>query len=99
MKRPHYREGASGWEPSGVATAAQHNQAHRDHPFPGAESPHRSGQDSDMGRWEPGRERPEEDPELHRGGFYELPYSIWEAAVGFTVIAIGRLFCRWLWGE
>jgi hypothetical protein len=52
-----------------------------------------------MGRWESGRERPEEDPELYRGSFYEPPYSIWEAAVGFTVIAIGRLLCRWLWGE
>jgi len=27
MKRSHYREGASGWEPFGVVTAAQHNQA------------------------------------------------------------------------
>src|SRR5260370_38839394 len=63
MKRPHDREGASGWEPSGVATAAQHKQAHRDRPPPGAESPNRSGQDSDMGRWETGREGPEEDPE------------------------------------
>ena len=99
MKRPHDREGAPGWEPSGVATAAQHNQAERDRPFPSAESPNRSGQDSDMGRWEPGRERPEEDPELYRGSFYEPPYSIWEAAVGFTVITIGSVLCRWLWGE
>jgi len=99
MKRPLYREGASGWEPSGVAPAAQHNQAQRDRPFPGAESPNPSGQDSDMGRWEPGRERPEEDPELYRGIFYEPPYSIWEAAAGFTVITIGSLLCRWLWGE
>lgn len=99
MKRPHSREGASGWDPSGVAATAQHYQAHRDHPFPGAESSNRSGQDSDMGRWEPGRERLEGNPALYRGSFYEPPYSIWEAAVGFTVIAIGRLICRWLWGE
>src|SRR5260370_38892469 len=88
MKRPHDREGASGWEPAGVATAAQHNQAQRDRPFPGAESPNRSGQHSDMGRWEPGRERPEEDPQLDRGSFDEPPYSIWQTPVGFTVIAI-----------
>ena len=99
MKRPHYPVGASGWEPSGVVTAAQHNQAHRDRPFPGAESPNQSWQDSDMGRWEPGRERPEEGPELYRGSLYELPYSIWEAAVAFTVIMVGRLLCRWLWGQ
>ena len=99
MKRPHYREGAPGWEPFGVATAAQHKQAHRDRPSPGAESPNRSGQDSDMGRWEPGRERPEEDPELYRGSLYEPPYSIREAAVGFTVIVIGSLLFRWLWGQ
>jgi hypothetical protein len=100
MRRPHYREGASGWEPSsGVATAAQHNQVQRDRPFPGAESPNRSGQDADMGRWEPGRERPEEDPELYRGSLYEPPYSIGEAAVGFTVIVIGSLLSRWLWGQ
>ena len=99
MKRSHYREGASGWEPFGVVTAAQHNQAQRDRPFPGAESPNQSWQDSDMGRWEPGRERPEEGPELYRGSLYEPPYSIWEAAVGFTVIMVGRLLCRWLWGQ
>ncbi len=99
MKRPHDREGAPGWESSRVATAAPQNQAQRDRHLPGAESPNRSGQDSDMGRWEPGRERPEEDPELYRGSFYEPPYSIWEAAVGFTVITIGSLLCRWLWGE
>ena len=52
-----------------------------------------------MGRWEPGRERPEEDPELYRGILYEPQYSIWEAAAGFTVITIGSLLCRWLWGE
>jgi hypothetical protein len=97
MKRPHCLEGASGWEPFGVATAAQHNQAQRDRPFR-AESPNRSGQDSDMGRWESGRE-PEEDPELYRGSLYEPPYSIWEAAVGFTVIVIGGLLSRWFWGQ
>jgi hypothetical protein len=54
MKRPHCLEGASGWGPFGVARAAQHNQAQRDRPFR-AESPNRSGQDSDKGRWESGR--------------------------------------------
>ena len=98
-KQPHSRESASGWEPSGVATAAQHNQAQRDRPFPRAESLNRSGQHSDMSRWKPGRERLEEGPELYRGSLYEPPYSIWEAAVGFTVITIGSLLCRWLWGE
>jgi hypothetical protein len=93
MKRPHFLAGASGWEPFGVATAAQHTQAQRDCPLR-AESPNRSGQDSDMGRWESGRE-PEEDPELYRGSLYEPPYSIWEAAVGFTVMLIGGLLSRW----
>jgi hypothetical protein len=51
-----------------------------------------------MGRWESGRE-PEEDPELYRGSLYEPPYSIWEAAVGFTVIVIGGLLSRWFWGR
>jgi len=50
-----------------------------------AESPNRSGQDSDMG--------------LYRGSLYEPPYSIGEAAVGFTVIVIGSLLSRWLWGQ
>jgi hypothetical protein len=99
MKRPHYREGAPGWKPLEVATATQHNQAQRDRPFPGAESSNRSGQDADMGRREPGRERHEEDPELYRGSLYEPPYSIWEAAVGFTVIVIGSLLSGWLWGQ
>jgi hypothetical protein len=85
MKRPHYREGAPGWEPFGVATATQHNHAQRDRTFPSAESPNRSGQDSDMG--------------LYRGSLYEPPYSIGEAAVGFAVIVIGRLLSRWLWGQ
>ena len=98
MKRPHYREGASGWEPLGVATAAQHNQAPRDRPFR-AESPYRSGEESDVGRWESGRESPEEGPELYRGSLYEPPYSTWEAAVGFTVIPIGSLLSRWVWGQ
>ena len=97
MKRPHCLEGASGWEPFGVATAAKHNQAQRDRPFR-AESPSRSGQDSDMGRWESGGERPE-DPELYRASLYEPPYSIWEAAVGFTVIVVGGLLSRWFWGQ
>jgi hypothetical protein len=52
-----------------------------------------------MGRWGPGRERREEDPALYRGSFYEPPYSIWEAAVGFTVIVIGSLLSRWLWAQ
>jgi hypothetical protein len=97
MKRPDCPEGASGWEPFGVATAAQHNQAQRDRPFR-AESPNRSGQASDMSRWESGRQ-PEEDPELYRGSLYEPPYSIWEAAVGSTGIVIGSLLFRWLWGQ
>jgi hypothetical protein len=99
MKQPHYREGAPGWKPLEVATATQHNQAQRDRPFPGAENSNRSGQDADMGRREPGRERHEEDPELYRGSLYEPPYSIWEAAVGFTVIVIGSLLSGWLWGQ
>lgn len=74
MKRPHYREGASGWEPLGVATA---------------ENPYR----------ESGQDRPEEHPELYRGSLYEPPYSIREAAVGLTVIVIGSLLSRWLWGQ
>ncbi len=98
MKQPYYREGASGWEPFGVATAAQHNQAQRERPF-GAESPYRSGKESHMGRWESGRDCPEEDPELYRGSLYEPPYSIREAALGFTVIVIGRLLSQWLWGQ
>jgi hypothetical protein len=72
MKRPQYREGASGWEPFGVATS---------------ESPR------------PPNTIPEEDPELYRGSLYEPPYSIWEAAVGFTVIVIGSLLSRWLRGQ
>ena len=36
--------------------------------------------------------------EEYRGIFYEPPYSIWQAAVGFIVIAIGRLLYLWLWG-
>jgi hypothetical protein len=28
-----------------------------------------------------------------------LPYSIWQAAVGFIVIAIGELLYLWLWGD
>jgi hypothetical protein len=37
--------------------------------------------------------------EEYRGIFYEPPYSIWQAAVGFIVIAIGRLLYLWLWGD
>jgi hypothetical protein len=52
-----------------------------------------------MGRRAPGIERPEEHPELYRGIFYEPPYSIWEAAVGFIVIVFGRLLCLLLWEQ
>lgn len=75
------------------ATTAQHNQAQRDRPFR-TESPNRSGRESD--RWEPGRERPREDPEPYRGSLYEPPYSMGEAAIGFIVIVIGSLLSRWL---
>ena len=85
MKRPHYREGAPGSEPFGVATATQHNHAQRDRTFPSAESPNRSGQDSDMG--------------LYRGSLYEPPYSIWQATVGFIVIAVSGLLYLWLWRD
>lgn len=85
--------------PSLDAPAAQHNQVLRDRPFPGAESPSRSRQDFDIDRWEPGNERPEKHPEPYRGIFYEPPYSIWEAAVGFTVIVIGRLLYLLLSGQ
>ncbi len=74
----------------------QHKQAHRDRPSPGAESPNRSGQDSDMGG-SPAESAPRRI--RYRGILYEPPYSIWEAAAGFTVITIGNLLCRWLWGE
>jgi hypothetical protein len=52
-----------------------------------------------MDNWESRRKRAEKDRELYRGIFYEPPYSIWQAAVGFIVIAIGRLLYRWLWGD
>jgi hypothetical protein len=58
-----------------------------------------SGQELDMDNWEFRRKRAEEDRELYRGSFYEPPYSIWQAAVGFIVIAIGRLLYWWIWGE
>jgi hypothetical protein len=93
------REGASGWDQSRVALTARPNQAMRDRPFPGPESPDRPGQQFDMGRREPGIERPEEHPELYRGIFYEPPYSLWEAAVGFIVIVFGRLLCLLLWQQ
>lgn len=65
-----------------------------------AESLDRSGQDADTGTWEPDRERFEaEQPGLNQRIFYEPPYSIWESAVGFTVIVIGGLLCRWHWGQ
>lgn len=52
-----------------------------------------------MDNWEARRKRPEEDRELYREIFYELPYSIRQAAVGLIVIAIGRLLYQWLRGE
>ena len=65
-----------------------------------AESPDRSRQDADTGTWEPDRERFEaEQPGLNQRIFYEPPYSIWESAVGLTVIVIGGLLCRWHWGQ
>jgi hypothetical protein len=36
---------------------------------------------------------------LYRGTLYEPPYSITDAAVGFTVTVIGSLVWRWLWGQ
>jgi hypothetical protein len=46
-----------------------------------------------MGKWESHTTRADEDNlELYREDlFYEPPYSIWQAAVGFIVLAIGRL--------
>jgi hypothetical protein len=52
-----------------------------------------------MDKWESRRKRPEKDWELYRENFYELPYSIRQAAVGFIVLAIGRLLYLWLRGE
>jgi hypothetical protein len=52
-----------------------------------------------MDKWAPRREHPEEDWELYRDIFYEPPYSIWQATVGFIVIAIGGLLYLWLWGD
>jgi hypothetical protein len=52
-----------------------------------------------MDNWESRRKRAEEDRELYRGSFYEPLYSIWQAAVGFIVIASGRLLYWWIWGE
>jgi len=51
-----------------------------------------------MDKWGSHGKRPEEDWELFRELFYELPYSIREAAVGLIVIAIGRLLYLWFWG-
>ena len=42
--------------------------------------------------------RPEKDWELYQELFYELPYSIRQAAVGLIVIATGRLLYLWLSG-
>ena len=52
-----------------------------------------------MDNWDSRRKRAEEDRELYQGIFYEPPYSIWQAAVSFIVIAIGELLYLWLWGE
>jgi hypothetical protein len=52
-----------------------------------------------MDIWDSRRKRAEEDRELYQGSFYEPPYSIWQAAVSFIVIAIGELLYLWLWGE
>jgi hypothetical protein len=43
--------------------------------------------------------RAAEERESYRGIFYEPPYSIWQAALSFGVIAIGRLLSWWIWGE
>jgi len=48
-----------------------------------------------MDIWEFSRKRSEGDRELHRDIFYELPYSIRQAAVGVFVIALGRLLYLW----
>ena len=56
------------------------------------------GQDADTGKWEPGSQR-SENSELYRGILYEPPYSIRDAAVGFTVTVIGSLVSQWLWGQ
>jgi hypothetical protein len=52
-----------------------------------------------MDKWESRRKRPEEDRELYRDIFYELPYSIRQATVGLIVIAFGRVLYLWLWGK
>ena len=57
-----------------------------------------SGQDADTESWETGSQR-SENRELYRGTLYEPPYSISDAAVGFTAAVIGSLVCRWLWGQ
>ena len=52
-----------------------------------------------MDKWEPRRKLAEQEREAYRGSFYEPPYSIWQAAVSFIVIAIGRLLYWCFWGE
>jgi hypothetical protein len=44
-------------------------------------------------------ERAAEDRESYRGIFYEPPYSLWQAAAGVSILAIGRLLSWWIWGE
>ncbi len=55
------------------------------------------GQDADTGTWEIGSER-SGNPETYRGILYEPPYSIWDAAVSFTLTVIGSLMWQWLCG-
>ncbi len=44
-----------------------------------------------MDKWEPpGKRALEDDLDLYQEIFYEPPYSIWQAAVGLIVLAIGR---------
>jgi len=52
-----------------------------------------------MDQWRSRRKHAEDDRELYRGIFYEPPYSIWQAAVSFIVMAIGKLLYLWLWEE
>jgi hypothetical protein len=44
-------------------------------------------------------ERAEADQEPYREIFYEPPYSLWQAAAGVSILAIGRLLSRWIWGD
>jgi hypothetical protein len=44
-------------------------------------------------------ERAAEDREPYRGILYEPPYSLWQAAAGVSILAIGRLLSRRIWGD